>query len=186
VLDEESGDAGGATGPSVQRLDADFSTVLQTASAAGVGNARTLRWMNSTASAEAYYVRVQSAQCSTDCGADDTYRVRSYETTLRIPRFSNVGSQASILVLQNTASSAASGTAFFWTAGGALLGSSPFTLAARATLVLNTTTVPGVAGQGGSITVVHNARYGEIVGKAVALEPSTGFSFDSLATVRVP
>ena len=37
----------------------------------------------------------------------------------------------------------------------------------------------GVAGQGGTITVSHDGRYGDLAGKTVALEPSTGFSFDS-------
>jgi hypothetical protein len=179
VLDEPSGDAGGAGGPSLQRLDSDFSTVLQSAVSVGVGGARSLRWQNSSATSEAFYVRVQSAQCGTDCGADDTYRVRAYETTLRSPRFNNVGSQVSLVVLQNPTNASNSGTVFFWSAGGALLGQQSFTLNPRATLVLNTTSVTGVAGQGGSVTVVHGGRYGELLGKCVALESSTGFSFDA-------
>jgi hypothetical protein len=186
VLDEPSGDAGGATGPSLQRLDTDFSTVLQTASPAGVGGARTLRWQNSTASAEACYVRVQSAQCTTSCGPDDTYRVRAYETTLRAPRFNNVGSQVSLVVLQNPTNASTSGTVFFWSSSGALLGSQGFTLNPRATTVINSSGVSGVAGQGGSVTVVHGGRYGELIGKVVALEPSTGFSFDAELAPRRP
>jgi hypothetical protein len=186
VLDEPSGDAGGATGPSLQRLDTDFATVLQTASSAGVGGARTLRWQNTTATAEAYYVRVQSAQCTTGCGPDDTYRVRAYETTLRSPRFNNVGSQVSLVVLQNPTNASISGTAFFWSSSGVLLGSQGFTLSARATTVINSSGVSGVAGQGGSVTVVHGGRYGELIGKVVALEPSTGFSFDAELAPRRP
>lgn len=186
VLDEPSGDAGGATGPSLQRLDTDFATVLQTASSAGVGGARTLRWQNTTATAEAYYVRVQSAGCTTNCGADDTYRVRAYETTLRSPRFNNVGSQVSLVVLQNPTNASNSGTVFFWSSSGALLGSQGFTLNPRATTVVNSSGVSGVAGQGGSVTVVHGARYGELIGKVVALEPSTGFSFDAELAPRRP
>jgi hypothetical protein len=60
-----------------------------------------------------------------------------------------------------------------------MLGQHPFTLAPRQTLVLNTATVAGVAGQGGTITVSHDGRYGDLAGKTVALEPSTGFSFNS-------
>ena len=52
--------------------------------------------------------------------------------------------------------------------------------------MLNTTSVPGVAGQGGSVTVVHGGRYGELIGKMVALEPSTGFSFDAELSPRRP
>jgi len=36
-----------------------------------------------------------------------------------------------------------------------------------------------VASHGGTMTVSHDGRYGGLTGKTVALEPSTGFSFDS-------
>ena len=65
-----------------------------------------------------------------------------------------------------------------------LLGQQPFTLASKQTQVLNTATVAGVAGQGGTLTVSHDGRYGDLAGKTVALEPSTGFSFDSPMTPR--
>ena len=67
---------------------------------------------------------------------------------------------------------------------GALLGSHPFTLAARNTLVLNTATVPGAGGQGGTLTIASDGRYGDLAGKTVALEPATGFSFDSPMSPR--
>ena len=50
--------------------------------------------------------------------------------------------------------------------------------------MLNTATVAGVAGQGGTITVSHDGRYGDLAGKTVALEPATGFSFDSPMLAR--
>ena len=33
-------------------------------------------------------------------------------------------------------------------------------------------------GTSGTITITHNGRYGQLAVKAVALEPTTGFSFD--------
>jgi hypothetical protein len=72
-----------------------------------------------------------------------------------------------------------SGEAHLWNAAGALLASAPFTIQPRGSLALNTTTITGAAGQTGSITVAHDAPYGALIGKAVALEPSTGFSFDT-------
>jgi hypothetical protein len=43
--------------------------------------------------------------------------------------------------------------------------------------VLQTQSVaPAVSG---SITLSHDGRYGELAGKAIALEPATGFSFDT-------
>ena len=67
----------------------------------GVGRARTLRWVNSGTDRQDSYVRVASPGCSTDCGPDDIYRVRAYETTLRAPRFNCAGGQSERAVLQN-------------------------------------------------------------------------------------
>jgi hypothetical protein len=36
----------------------------------------------------------------------------------------------------------------------------------------------------GSLTVTHGGPYGALVGKAVSLEPGTGFSFDTPLTYR--
>ena len=54
------------------------------------------------------------------------------------------------------------------------------------THVLNVATVPGgVSGQsGGRSRSPHDGGYGALAGKAVALEPSTGFSFDSPMTYK--
>ena len=60
-----------------------------------------------------------------------------------------------------------------------------FNLTAKNTLVLNTATVPGANGVGGAVTVAHDGRYGDLSGKTVALEPATGFSFDSPMLPRV-
>ena len=61
----------------------------------------------------------------------------------------------------------------------------PFTLNPKGTLVLDTTTVPGADGVGGAITVAHDGGYGDLSGKTVAVEPATGFSFDSPLLPRV-
>ena len=45
-------------------------------------------------------------------------------------------------------------------------------------------TVSGVAGQSGSITISYRGGYGSLSGKAVALEPATGFAFDSPMLVK--
>lgn len=49
--------------------------------------------------------------------------------------------------------------------------------------MLNTASV--AAGTGGALTVAHDGRYGDLVGKTVALEPATGFSFDSPMVARL-
>jgi hypothetical protein len=88
VLDESSGDlSSGAAGPALERLSPNLADVLQTSVPAGVGYARSLRLQNATSVSVETYARVRSTACTTDCGADDVYRLRAYETTLRIPRF---------------------------------------------------------------------------------------------------
>jgi hypothetical protein len=39
-------------------------------------------------------------------------------------------------------------------------------------------------GQSGSLTVSHDARYGELAGKLISVEPATGFSFDTALLAR--
>jgi len=181
VIDATSGDI---VPVSLQRLAGNNVSVLQTASAIAVGDSVSLRWENTTSlTVVNQHVRVDGS-CTTPCGPDDVYRIRAFETTYSIPRFNNAGSQITVLLLQNPAAYAITGNIRFWSASGNLLGSQPFSLAPRQTLVLNTATVPGVAGQSGTITISHDGRYGDLAGKTVALEPSTGFSFDSPMTAR--
>ncbi len=178
VLDEAAGDVGLGAGPMLDRVGADGSTVLQAAEPVGSGPARSLRLVNATSAAvDEQMVRVRSAACTSDCGPDDTYRLRVRETTARVPRFNNAGTQVTVLLLQNLSGVPVAGIVYFWDASGSAAGEEPVTLDPRALLVLNTGTV--VPGAGGSITVVHDGPYGALAGKTVALEPATGFSFDS-------
>ncbi|HET9315327.1 MAG TPA: hypothetical protein VFQ51_07030 [Vicinamibacteria bacterium] len=50
--------------------------------------------------------------------------------------------------------------------------------------IWTTTQFPELDGVNGSITIASDAPCGTLVGKAVALEPTTGFSFDSPMTLR--
>ena len=71
------------------------------------------------------------------------------------------------------------GTLWFWSASGVLLASQPLALPPQGSVSINTSALPGLAGQSGSLTVTSNAPYGVLSGKAVALEPATGMSFDA-------
>jgi uncharacterized repeat protein (TIGR01451 family) len=185
VIDETSGDIGAGSGPILDRLAADGSSVLQSSQAAGVGPARSLRWENSTsATINDQIVRVKSASCGTNCDGNDTYRIRAYETTYTIARFNNSGSQITVLLLQNPGVSTISGHVYFWSPSGTLLATSSVNLGTHQLLVLSTSGVAGLAGQSGTITVSHDGCYAELVGKTVALEPASGFSFDSPLQVK--
>jgi hypothetical protein len=184
TVDATSGDIG--AGVLVQRFAADGATVLQTAAPVTVGlnYSQSLRFMNTTAAPiDDQYVRVVSSGCTTDCGTDDVYRLRSFETTQSVPRFNNSASQITVLLLQNPSGYQITGNIYFWSVGGTLLGQQAFNLPAKNTLVLNTSTV--VAGASGAITIANDGRYGDLAGKTVALEPATGFSFDSPMVPRV-
>ena len=179
LVDGTSGDIDAGSGPSLVRLAGDLSTVLQMSAPVGLGTARRLAVVNSTAATETDYVEVRSLGCTTACGADDVYRISARETTVAAPRFNNTGGQVTVVLLQERAGVTNTGTIWFWSAAGTLLGSQPFSLTPRQNLVLNSTIVAGVAGQGGALTVTHDGPFGGLAGKAVALEPATGFSFDT-------
>jgi hypothetical protein len=179
VVDEASGDAAPLT---VQRMAADGSTVLQSAVAIGTGTALSLRWLSTTFDPVAdQRVRIESASCGTACGADDTYRVRFYETTLRGARVNNTNGQVTILLLQNLTDAPVVGWFYLLAEDGVNGVGAGYTMPPRGTLVHDTSQnlfVPG------SVTVTHDAPYGGVVGKVVALDPATGFSFDSPLTPR--
>jgi hypothetical protein len=146
----------------------------------GVGPSVSMRWRNFTNPVQNEKVRVTGA-CAAACGPDDVYRLRVYETTLRSARFNNSGAQTTLVVLQNPGGSSVDARILFWSAAGSLLAAHDVSprIPPKGVIVLNTAQIAGLAGQSGTITVMHEAPYGVLVGKVVALETGTGFSFDT-------
>jgi hypothetical protein len=179
VVDAASGDLGTA-GPLLERRS-PTDALLQSSLPVGTGPGRSLRWQNVSTSTVADERVVVSASgpggCGASCGTDDVYRLRAWDTTYSVPRFNNSASQVTVLLIENSSSDTVNGHVLLWFAGAQPLADVPFSLAPRALLVLNTSTV--AAGQTGSITVTQDGGYGALSGKTVALEPATGFSFDS-------
>jgi hypothetical protein len=181
VVDGTGGDIVGAGGPNVDRLDSDGTTVLQNASSIGSGISKSLRWAGGNANFNGF-VRVESAGCTTNCTAEDVYRIRAYDTTYSISRFNNSATQITILLIQNTFTDNVNGTVWLWDAAGNAVANQTFSLGPNALFVLNTSTIaPGV---GGTVTVSHNGPYGSLAGKGVAVEPATGFTFDTVMKAR--
>lgn len=150
----------------------------------GLGAARSLRWENATASPRADYVRVAGTDtaCGTTCTANTQYTIRMWETTLAIPRFNNSGTQMTVLLLQNPSTYTIAGHVYYWSGAGALIASQPFSAGAKALIAVSTSTqAPNASG---SITITHDGRLGDIAAKTVALEPATGFSFDTAAVTK--
>jgi hypothetical protein len=130
-------------------------------------------------------ILVQSGGCTTDCGPDDAYRLRFYETTGSLARINNSGSQVTVVILQNTTSATVNGSLRFWTPSGAsaIVTGPSFTIPPRGSVLFNTSAL-GLAGFSGTATVTHDGPYGGLAGKAVALEPATGYSFDTPMLLR--
>jgi hypothetical protein len=175
---------GGSTLP-VDRVNSNGSVLTAGQTPAdGMGSAQSVRWANNTAAVSSDFIRVDGVDtdCGTACTTDAQYTLRMWETTGSLPRFNNAGSQLTVLLLQNPTSYTISGTAFFWDTAGGLVGSQPFSLGARQLFAFNTTAV--APGASGSVTVTQDGRFGDLQGKTVALEPATGFSFDTPMAYR--
>jgi hypothetical protein len=182
VVDATSGDIVGPSGVLLERVSVTaHDPPLQSGVAIGVGPSRSLRFVNASSAAVAdELVRVRTGVWPVPGDGNDVYALRARETTYALPRFNNGGSQVTVLFLQNPTASPVQATAHFWSEAGALVGAhGPVEIPARGLLVLDTRAVPGAASAAGSITVVHDAPYGTLAGKAVAVEPGTGFAFDS-------
>jgi hypothetical protein len=53
---------------------------------------------------------------------------------------------------------------------------------ARGVTTLATSGIAALTGQSGGASISHSGPYGALVGKAAALEPATGFTFDTAMT----
>jgi hypothetical protein len=183
VIDGTTGDMN-LSGSDVQRLASSGSTVLQD-SAPLAGYSRVLRWANGSSAAEENFIRIQGASCGTICSANDQYRIRMYETTYSIPRFNNSASQVTVLNVASMVPFSCAASFHFYNNAGSFLGTQTNNFTARELFVLNTSTLAFANGVSGSIIVAHNCGYGGLAGKAVALEPATGFTFDTALIPRI-
>jgi hypothetical protein len=167
---------GGAPDFQFDRVDPN-QTVLQGFTAVSpLTYSRAIAWQQGPASSTSF-LRVRGAGCGTACTADDQYTLHFRETTYSIPRFNNTGTQVTTLIVQNVSPVNVATTVWYFGAGGQVLGNLTFTLAPQAVAVVPTAqTVPH---QSGTILVSHNGHYGALSGKGVALEPTTGFTFDT-------
>jgi hypothetical protein len=114
------------------------------------------------------------------------YTLEFHDTTYAIPRWNNSASQTTIFLIQNNKPSPVAGRIFFYGTGGNLAHDYGLLLPANGLLVLPTASIPQLAGQNGSAHVAHTGGLGALSGKAVALEPATGFTFDTAMTPLQP
>jgi hypothetical protein len=180
LVDATSGDIGSLGGPlRLERVAADGQTVLQSSTFVGTGHTRALRWSTADTQVDDEFIRVRSGtgSCGTNCGPDDVYRIRAYETTYSGARFNNTSGQATFLLLQNPTDHEFECVIYFYSQFGGLFSVTSELLSPKETAVIDTRDVVDLIV--GSMTITHDGGYGDLVGKAVAVDPATGFSFDT-------
>jgi hypothetical protein len=184
-----AGDTGANVGTSgellLTRRNAAGTTLLQTGiplDEAGAGGAqfmRSLRWIAGADSDE----RILVTNNITTSTSGAIYTILLRETTLYCPRYNNTGSQTSVLILQRTNADTATScnyTVHFFNETGSEVGSTTSSLSVIDDVdVISTAGVSGVGGQKGGAHIAHTCGVGGFKAKLVALEPSTGFSFDT-------
>jgi len=130
-----------------------------------------------------HFTRVQGASCGTACDTNDRYRARFFDTTYTIPRFNNSGTQSTVLLIQNATDRACVVTMYFLRQDGTLISaSSAGSVSPHQLLVVPTAN--SLPNQSGTVRVGHTCGYGGLTGKAVSIEPSTGFTFDTALQYR--
>jgi hypothetical protein len=178
TLDGQTGDAG-LQSSDFQRLS-ETGTVLENATG-DFDFLPELSWRaGASGVTETQFVRVRDAACGTGCDFNDRYRIRFYETTYTIPRFNNTATQTTVLVVYNRSPRDCTVDYYLLTGSAGVTTSTQ--LPSYQTHVLDTATV--APNRSGSVRVVHGCGYGGLSGKAVAIEPATGFTFDTVMRHR--
>jgi len=144
-----------------------------TAGVGQYGTGLTVRWIASADTTE--FIRVIGNLWATGV---DNYDIEMFDTTYPVARWNNSATQITVFLIRNNSYTTVAGNVVFFDAAGALLHTQPFTIPSNGLLNVNTATIGALAGQAGSALVANTAGYGMLSGKAVALEPGTGFTFD--------
>jgi hypothetical protein len=172
VIDGQTGDLG-LQSADFERL-AQSGAVLQSATATDLGLALRLSWRQ-VGAADTQLVRVRGAACGLGCTSSDRYRIRFRETTYTIPRFNNTATQTTVLLVHNLTDRVCRITYSLQSGAGVVEVTGDYS-----PLVLNVfNTAQFAPNQSGSVRVTHDCEYGALAGKAVAVEPATGFTFDT-------
>lgn len=154
------------------RYDETGTTLLQIQG--GDPNFRTLRWIAPSTGYNLVRVRGQPG-----ASAASQYTIVAQASTYYCSRFNNAGTQISVMILQNTSTFACTYVATFQDEAGNALATDTTPLPGNATKVLALSSLPALVGAKGSVRIAHTCNARVFKGKVVALEPATGFSFDT-------
>jgi hypothetical protein len=140
------------------------------------------RWIGASAD-QRDFIRVYGGSAGfSSVSENDRYEVLIRDTTLAVPRWNNSATQATVFLISNQSAAVVEGFVYFYDASGALLHSEPLSVPVNGVRVMQTGTLAPLQGLSGSATIAHTGGYGALAGKAVALEPGTGFTFDTPMT----
>jgi len=192
LLDGITGALGNAnTGsPALDLIAPDGTTVaFGSDPVSSLGIARRLTFRYSTGSPEAmYYLRVSHPDCGLSCVNTDQYHIHFRNTTALVPRFNNSATQVSILVLQNSTNADVITQLVAYDATGTVITTIEVDLSPNQVTAVNLSTVSSgvLAGKSGGLRIANSAPYGALAGKVVAVEPATGFTFDTPLVYKPP
>ena len=168
--------------PFFERVDAAGAVLTPGAAssediaAAQGSEGRTVRWIASAGGREYLRARVAGPISSYEA----PYEIVMFDTTLFLPRWNSTASQTTILILQNTTNATVTGSVYFYDGAGALLATEAVSVPQHGVQLLSTASIPALAGHSGSAAIAQLGGYAALAGKAVALEPVTGFTFDTV------
>jgi hypothetical protein len=169
----------------VRRVDASGTVLTEGVAVDGkhpFGNTAVhvvVRWIATATQRE--FIRVGGDTISAYT-ANDRYEIVLRDTTLAVPRWNNFRDQMTVLLISNQSAGPVKGSIFFYDAGGELLHTEPLDVPLHGLQVLRTEDIGALAGSSGSAAIAHDGGYGALAGKAVSLEPATGFAFDTPMT----
>jgi hypothetical protein len=138
---------------------------------------RTLRWIAGTSTTR-QYVRVTGHLVMQESAAH-IYKLRFWDTTYSVPRWSAANGQATVFQIANVGQPTASVMIEFMTPTGGELFAVVTSLPRNRTWVLDTSQYPQLAGASGYAQISHTAGYGGLAGKAVTVEPAAGIAYES-------
>ena len=157
-------------------LTEDVGVVNDGAGSTEESNDRSVRWI-ATDDTTDEYLRVRGGTGTQ--GPGDVYTIRFWETTYSMPRWNNSSGQVTVFLIQNLVQAPVTLNIDFYDTSGGQLVVVGTQVPPRGLFSLNTGTLPQLANLAGHAFISHTGGYGGLAGKAVALEPATGFSFDT-------
>jgi hypothetical protein len=149
------------------------STMVQS----GSGSAGVEKFVRFFSNDTTFRVRVKG---NANSPATSRYSIRLTEATMYCPRYNNSGTQVSVLIVQNVSNASCDIAVDFFNETGGYVATFSGTALGNGMVVLPAGSIPAVVGTKGSVQLHPFCSPSALKAKMVALEPSTGFSFDTL------